>query len=137
MPKQRQRGLPSRSSRKGSRSLSSSAAFETFVLDQLADLGEVLARKMFGGVGLYCDGYFFGIIARDALYLKVDARTRAAYEARGSQPFAPYPDRPGTMQYYAVPLDVLESGVELVRWAHDAVAVARRGERARAARTQG
>jgi len=107
------------------------------VLDQLADLGEVLARKMFGGVGLYCDGYFFGIIAREVLYLKVDTRTRAAYEARGSQPFAPYPDRPGTMQYYAVPLDVLESGVELVRWAHDAVAVARRGERARAARTQG
>jgi DNA transformation protein len=118
-----------RTPRRSNRSLASSAAFETFVLDQLADLGDVLARKMFGGVGLYCDGDFFGIIARDVLYLKVDARTRDGYETRGSQAFAPYPDRPGTMQYYAVPLDVLESGPELVRWARNAVAAARRAAR--------
>jgi DNA transformation protein len=118
-----------RTRQRTSRSLASSAAFETFVLDQLADLGDVLARKMFGGVGLYCDGYFFGIVARNVLYLKVDARSTPAYAARGSRPFAPYPDRPGTMQYYAVPLDVLESGSELVRWAREAVAIARRAAR--------
>jgi len=53
---------------KKSRSLRSSASFERFVLDQLADLGPVTSRKMFGGVGLYCDDVFFGIIARDELW---------------------------------------------------------------------
>jgi DNA transformation protein and related proteins len=68
---------------KNTRSLRSSASFERFVLDQLADLGRVTSRKMFGGIGLYCDDVFFGIVSRDALFLKVDDRTRADYEAAG------------------------------------------------------
>ena len=52
---------------KNSRSLRSAASFERFVLDQLADLGPVTSRRMFGGVGLYCGDVFFGIIARDEL----------------------------------------------------------------------
>jgi DNA transformation protein and related proteins len=108
------------------RSLASAAGFEAFVLDQLGETGDVSAKKMFGGVGLYCDGVFFGIVARDELYLKVDDSTRAQFEKAGSAAFKPYPDRPGTMQYYRVPIDVLESAPELVRWAREAVAVARR-----------
>ena len=108
------------------RSLRSSESFERFVLDQLADLGPVSARKMFGGAGLYCGDVFFGIIARDELYLKVDDSTRDRYERAGMHPFKPYPDRPTTMKYYGVPLEVLESSVELTRWAHDAVASAGR-----------
>ena len=69
--------------RPSSRSLRSAAAFERFVLDQLSDLGEVTPKKMFGGVGLYCGGVFFGIIARDRLYLKVDDTTRPDYEREG------------------------------------------------------
>ena len=81
---------------------------------------------MFGGVGLYCRGVFFGIIAGDTLYLKVDAQNRPEYERLGMKPFKPYADRPGTMQYYSVPLDVLESAIELARWARGAVAAAER-----------
>jgi DNA transformation protein and related proteins len=112
-------------------SLRSSASFERFVLDQLSDLGEVTSRKMFGGVGLYSDGVFFGIIARDALYLKVDERTRGAYERAGMLPFAPFPGRQTTMRYYGVPVEVLESGMELTRWARDAVKVAMRARAGR------
>jgi DNA transformation protein len=83
--------------RRTDKSLASSSGFEAFVLDQLCGLGDVTARKMFGGVGLYCDGWFFGIIARDELFLKVDSRTRGAYETAGSHPFRPYSDRPTTM----------------------------------------
>ena len=111
---------------KNLRSLRSSASFERFVLDQLADLGTVRSRKMFGGVGLYCDDVFFGIIARDELYLKVDDKTRGRYERAGKRPFKPYPGRQTTMKYYGVPLEVLESSVELTRWAHAAVQAARR-----------
>ena len=38
---------------------------------------------MFGGVGLYHADLFFGIIARDVLYLKVDDVNRPDYEAAG------------------------------------------------------
>ena len=81
---------------------------------------------MFGGVGLYCRGLFFGIIARDTLYLKVDDENRPDYEAARMKSFKPYADRPATMQYYAVPLDVLESPLDLARWARKAVAAAER-----------
>jgi DNA transformation protein len=111
--------------RRSGKSLASSSTFERFVLDQLSELGEVTPRRMFGGVGLYCDGWFFGIIARDELFLKADDRTRGAFEAAGCHPFKPYADRPATMQYYAVPVDMLESAPELLAWARKAVGVAR------------
>jgi DNA transformation protein len=103
-----------------------SDAFKAFVLDQLEELGDVTPRSMFGGVGLYRRGIFFGIIAADVLYLKVDATNRPDYERAGMHPFKPYPDRAGTMQYYAVPVDVLESGLELTAWARKAVDAAER-----------
>jgi len=105
-----------------------SRAFRSFVLDQLEELGDVTPRSMFGGVGLYRRGIFFGIIAADVLYLKVDATNRPDYERAGMYPFKPYPNRPGTMQYYAVPLDVLESGLELTGWARKAVEAAERSK---------
>ena len=108
------------------RSLRVTPAFRAFVLDQLAELGDVTSRSMFGGVGLYCRGFFCGIIARDVLYLKVDERNRPEYERSGMTPFRPYADRPASMQYYAVPLEVLESPVDLNRWAREAVAAAER-----------
>ena len=107
-------------------SLKVTTAFRAFVLDQLEELGPVTSRSMFGGVGLYCRDVFFGIIARDVLYLKVDDVTRADYEGAGMHPFKPYPKRSGSMQYYAVPVDVLESAADLVTWARKAVGAARR-----------
>ena len=114
------------------RSLKVSDAFKSFVLDQLAQLaetGDVTTKSMFGGVGLYCNGLFFGIIARDVLYLKVDASNRPDFERTGSRPFKPYPNRSGTMQYYEVPVDVLESAVDLTAWARKSVSVAARAGR--------
>jgi DNA transformation protein and related proteins len=106
-----------------------SEGFKALVLDNLTELGGVIPRSMFGGVGLYCDGVFFGIIAADVIYLKVDAANRGDFERAGMQPFNPYPDRAGTMQYYAVPLEVVESAPELVAWSRKAVAVAERAGR--------
>jgi len=103
--------------------------FRTFVLDQLEPLGSVLPKSMFGGVGLYCDGVFFGLIALDVLYLKVDDTNRLDYEAAGAQPFRPFPERGGTMKYYAVPVEVLESQIELIEWARKAVRVAQHSAR--------
>ena len=106
------------------RSLRVSAAFKSFVLDQLADVGDVTPRSMFGGVGLYHRGVFFGILARDRLYLKVGDSNRADYKRARMKAFRPYPNRSGTMKYYAVPLEILESPTDLALWAGKAIAVA-------------
>jgi DNA transformation protein len=102
-------------------SLAVSESFKKFLLDQLEELGDVTARAMFGGVGLYRRGVFFGIIARDVLYLKVDESSRKDYVRRGMKPFKPYASRPTTMKYYEVPLSVVESPTELARWARKAI----------------
>ena len=43
----------------------------TYLLELLAPLGPVSARRMFGGVGLFHNGTMFGLIARDELFFKV------------------------------------------------------------------
>ena len=121
---QRARPAPRTSAQKALRSLKVSDSFKAFVLDQLEELGDVAPKSMFGGVGLYHRGIFFGLLARDTLYLKVGDRNRSDYERAGMKPFKPYPGRGGTMRYYSVPLEVLESAIELAEWARKAVAAA-------------
>ena len=95
----------------------------TYVLDQLGAWGKVQARKMFGGVGLYRDSKMFGLIADDVAYLKVDDSNREAFEDAGSSPFKPFPDKPTTMSYFAIPPDVLECPEELAQWAERSLAI--------------
>ena len=89
-----------------------------YLIDQLKAFGPVTAKRMFGGAGLYHQGVFFGIVADDTLYFKIDDANKADYEAAGSGPFRPF----GTyaMGYYEVPADVLEDPDELVLWAKKA-----------------
>jgi DNA transformation protein len=67
--------------------------FIDYVIDQLAAWGEVYARKMFGGAGLYRDETMFGLIADDVAYLKVDDSNREDFVRAGASPFNPYPDK--------------------------------------------
>jgi len=101
--------------------------FVRYVLDQLRGLGVVTSRKMFGGAGLYLDGTIFALIAYDTLYFKVDETNRSDFEKAGMEPFQPFDDTSYAMNYYEVPIDVLEESDELVAWARDALAAARRG----------
>ena len=110
-----------------------SASFREFVLDQLAGVDGLLPRAMFGGVGLYAEGVFFGIVAADVLFFKVDDTNRREYETAGSSPFKPYVDRAMTMPYYNVPVVVLEDAVRLSEWAARAVVVAKTAKTAKPA----
>lgn len=95
-----------------------------YVLDQLNNAGPVVSKKMFGGVGLYLQGIFFALIAGDVLYFKVDESNRHEYEARGMKPFKPFGEKSYIMQYYEVPVDVLEDEDKLKEWAEKALTVA-------------
>jgi DNA transformation protein and related proteins len=102
-----------------------SSDYLNYVLEQLVGLGGVSARRMFGGVGLYCEELFFGLIDNDTLYLRVNDDNRADYTVRGMGPFRPYADRPElSMTYFEIPADVLEDPPQLVSWARRSVAAA-------------
>jgi DNA transformation protein len=44
--------------------------FIAYVLEQLTRIGGMESRRMFGGVGLYAGGLFFGLLDDDTLYLR-------------------------------------------------------------------
>ncbi len=116
--------------------MSVSASYKTYVLDQLRVAGTVSARSMFGGVGLYHESLFFGLIADDTLYLKVDDSNRNDYEASGCAPFRPYGDESYSMHYYELPAAVLEDSAELRVWVQKAMEVARRKAAGKAKRSR-
>lgn len=97
--------------------------YRSFVIEQLAHVASIDSKSMFGGVGLYADGYFFALIAEDRLYFKVDDSNRPDFEAAGMEPFRPYGDD-RAMKYYEVPISVLEDVDALQVWAGKALAVA-------------
>jgi DNA transformation protein len=96
-----------------------------YLLGQLKGLGGVDARRMFGGLGLYSRGTFFGLLYKERLYFKTDDTTRPEYEARGCEGFNPRADlKSAKMTYYTVPAEVLEDEDEVVQWARKAVTAA-------------
>jgi DNA transformation protein len=105
-----------------------SEPYLAFAQDVLAPLAPLRIKRMFGGAGVYSGEVFFAILADDTLYLKADARSRDAYEARGLRPFT-YTRKDGRaahLSYYPLPADILEDPEALVAWAREAVAAAQR-----------
>jgi len=104
--------------------------FADFVAEQMASLGAIAVRRMFGGHGLYCDGLFIAIITGDTLYLKADAQTQPAFEARGLRRFA-YQARGRTVQlrYYEAPAEVFDEPAAMGDWARMALAAAVRARK--------
>jgi DNA transformation protein and related proteins len=64
-------------------------SFRDFVIDQLGNVPDLRARAMFGGIGLYASDTFFGILAADVLYFKVDETTRPTTTARAPRRSSP------------------------------------------------
>ena len=107
--------------------MSVSRELEQYIVGQLAVAGSVRSRRMFGGVGLYVDDAFCGIIGADSgyLYLKVDDSNRADYEREAMEPFQ---TPKGTMSYYTVPEHVVEDPKLLRTWVLKARAISTRAK---------
>ena len=97
-----------------------------FVLDQLADFGEITHKKMFGGVGIYKDGLMFGGIMGGTLHLKVDDQTRPEFIARGMNSFFHGKKSKKLPSYYEVPIDIVEDRDALKAWTEKAYEAALR-----------
>ena len=95
-----------------------------YVLEQLAALPALRPNRMFGGIGLYSDGIFFGLIDDDTLFFKTNDSNIAAYRDRNMPRFMPFPDRPeAVLGYHQVPADVIEDAETLVAWARQSIQV--------------
>ena len=101
-------------------------AYVEFVIERLEPLGNITARPMFGGFTIYCDDIPFGLVARDALYLKADEQNRPEFEGRGLPAFRPFEDQNSVMQYYASPAEMFEDSDALKHWAGGAIEAGRR-----------
>jgi DNA transformation protein len=106
-------------------------AVDTSEIDHLLELLEpfapLSARRMFGGWGVYADGAMLAAVLDGELLLKVDAGTRAAFEAAGCRPHLyRMRGRDMPMSYWSVPDAALDSAEAMRPWAAMALAAARR-----------
>jgi DNA transformation protein len=101
--------------------------FVAHCAELLGSVGSVRTRRMFGGHGVYLDDLFVAIVVGERLYLKVDAQTRADFEALACVPFV-Y-DSAGqrvALGYFSAPEDAMESPPLMQPWARLALAAALR-----------
>ena len=50
--------------------MASNTDFVQYIAEQCSEAGEIVAKKMFGDYGIYCDGKIFGLICDDRFYIK-------------------------------------------------------------------
>ena len=105
-----------------------SEGFAEFLREQLAPLGRVTMRRMFGKTGVFCDGLMFGMVTGDTLYFRVDNDNRAAFKEAECSPPLSYEKKGCTidLSFWRAPERLLDEPDELVTWAREALAAARR-----------
>jgi len=104
--------------------------FVDYLKEVFEQFGQIRARKMFGGYGIYHDGVMFGLVADDTLYLKADENTAPYFKSRGLGQFE-Y-NKGGKivkMSYYLAPEEILDNPDDATVWAKRAYEVAFRAKR--------
>ena len=105
-----------------------SNSFAEFLHEQLAPLGRVTTRRMFGKTGVFCDGVMLGMVTEDTLYFRVDDLNRVTFKEAQSFPPLNYAKKGGTIDlaFWRAPERLFDEPDELVTWAQAALAAARR-----------
>lgn len=50
--------------------MASNPDFVQYIVDQCGKAGDIIARKMFGDYGVYCNGKIFGLVSDNGFYVK-------------------------------------------------------------------
>lgn len=105
-----------------------SDSFTEFLREQLAPLGRITTRRMFGKTGVFCKGLMWGMITDDTLYVRVDDLNRAVFREAEATPPLSYEKQGRTIDlaFWRVPERLLDEPDELVTWARAALAAAHR-----------
>ena len=105
-----------------------STSFAEFLSDELASLGHITMRRMFGKTGVFCDGFMLGMVRDNTLYFRVDDHNKAEFkEAESSAPLN-YEKQGSTIDlaFWRAPERLFDDSDELVKWARIALGAARR-----------
>src|SRR5262249_45484103 len=105
-----------------------SYSFAEFLRDQLAPLGRITMRRMFGKTGVFCDGFMLGMVTDNTLYFRVDDDNRAAFKEAETFPPLNYEKKGDTidLSFWRAPERLFDEPDELAVWARAALAAARR-----------
>ena len=105
-----------------------SDSFEAFLREQLAPIGRITTRRMFGKTGLFCDGLMLGMIRDNTLYFRVDDGNRAIFAEAARFPPLNYAKRGGLidLSFWRAPERLFDEPDELLAWARAARAAAER-----------
>ena len=108
--------------------MTASDGFGEFLRDQLAPLGHIAMRRMFGKTGVFCGGFMLGMVRENTLYFRVDDDNRVAFKEAASFPPLNYEKKGGTidLSFWRAPERLFDEPDELVTWARAALAAARR-----------
>ena len=105
-----------------------SDSFAEFLREQLAPLGRIMLRRMFGKSGVFCDGVMLGMVTDNMLYLRVDEHNRETFKEAAAHPPLNYAKGGNTidLSFWRAPERLFDEPDELVAWAKAALAAARR-----------
>jgi len=105
-----------------------SSSFAEFLREQLAPLGHITTRRMFGKTGVFCDGLMLGMVRDDALYFRVDDHNRQDLKEAEAFPPLNYAKKGSTidLSFWRAPERLFDEPDELLAWARAALAAARR-----------
>ncbi len=105
-----------------------SEGFTEFLREQLAPIGRITTRRMFGKTGVFCGGLMFGMVTDDTLYFRVDDDNRAVFKEAESVPPLSYEKkgRAIDLSFWRAPDRLLDEPEELITWARAALSAARR-----------
>jgi DNA transformation protein len=100
-------------------------ALARHVTEQLAFLGRISSRSIFGAIGIFFEERLLGIVMNDVLYLHTGQTNREDYVSRGMPQFKPYPNAFDlTTDHHQVPAEVLADDVLLKQWGERALKAA-------------
>jgi DNA transformation protein len=105
-----------------------SDSFAEFLREQLAPLGRITLKRMFGKTGVFCDGLMLGMVRDDTLYFRVDDHNRAVLREAEAFPPLNYEKQGSTIDlaFWRAPERLFDEPDELIAWARAALAAARR-----------
>jgi DNA transformation protein len=105
-----------------------SDSFADFMREQLAPVGHVTLRRMFGKTGVFCDGLMLAMVRDDALYFRVDDDNRATFREAEAFPPLNYAKGGGSIDlaFWRTPERLFDEPDEFLIWALAALGAARR-----------
>ena len=116
-----------------------SATYAEFLREQLAPLGRLTMRRMFGKTGVFCDGVMLAVVTENTLYFRVDDENQETFREAEAFPPLNYAKK-GVLidlSFWRVPERLFDEPDEFMVWARAALAAAHRVAAKRGRSSQG